>query len=85
MSDLRDRFEVATREVMDLQSRPDDKTLLKLYALYKQATIGDVTGVRPTGFDIVGKAKYDAWSKLKGTPGETAMQDYIDLVARLRG
>jgi acyl-CoA-binding protein len=58
--------------------------MLSLYAFYKQATSGDVTGARPVGFDMVGKAKYDAWAKLKGTPEETAMQAYIELVRRLQ-
>jgi diazepam-binding inhibitor (GABA receptor modulator, acyl-CoA-binding protein) len=85
MSDLKTQFEVAAAEVQKLPKRPDDKTLLTLYAFYKQATIGDVTGSRPGGFDIVGKSKYDAWAKLKGTSKEMAMQAYIEVVSRLKG
>ena len=58
--------------------------MLSLYAFYKQATVGDVQGNRPTGFDIVGKAKYDAWAKVKGTSSEMAMQAYVELVKRLQ-
>ncbi len=85
MSDLKTRFETAAQDVQKLARKPDDKTLLSLYAFYKQATVGDVTGGRPTGFDIVGKAKYDAWAKLKGTSKDMAMQAYIELVERLQG
>lgn len=83
--DLKAQFEAAAQDVQKLSRRPDDKTLLSLYAFYKQATVGDVTGSRPTGFDIVGKAKYDAWAKLKGTSQEMAMRAYIELVRRLQG
>ena len=85
MSDLKTQFGAAAQDVQKLARKPDDKTLLSLYAFYKQATVGDVTGSRPTGFDIVGKAKYDAWAKLKGTSQDMAMQAYIELVKRLRG
>lgn len=85
MSDLKTQFEAAAQDVQKLARKPDDKTLLSLYAFYKQATVGDVTGSRPTGFDIVGKAKYDAWAKLKGTSQEMAMRAYIELVKRLHG
>ena len=84
MSDLKSEFEQATQDVQKLPKKPDDKTLLSLYALYKQATTGDVQGSRPTGFDLVGKAKYDAWAKAKGTSSESAMQQYVDLVRRLQ-
>lgn len=85
MSDLKTQFETAAQDVQKLARRPDDKTLLTLYAFYKQATVGDVSGARPTGFDIVGKAKYDAWAKLKGTAQEMAMQAYVGLVKQLQG
>ncbi len=85
MSDLKTQFEAAAAEAQKLSKRPDDKTLLTLYAFYKQATVGDVSGSRPGGFDIVGKSKYDAWAKLKGTSKEMAMQAYIEVVSRLKG
>jgi len=84
MSDLRDQFAQAQIEVNQISSRPDNDTLLRLYALYKQSTEGDVKGDRPGGFDLVRMAKFDAWSKIKGTSVETAMQQYVDLVALLQ-
>lgn len=84
MSDLKAQFETAAAEVQNLSKRPDDQSLLKLYALYKQATVGDVQGSRPGFMDMAGRFKYDAWAKLKGTSSEQAMQSYIDLVAQLK-
>ena len=85
MSDLQREFEAAAEASKRLPSRPDNDTLLQLYALYKQATSGDVSGSRPGGFDFVGAAKYDAWTRLKGTTAEAAMREYIALVNRLQG
>ena len=65
------------------KKKPDNATLLKLYSFFKQATEGDVTGARPGGFDFVGGAKHDAWSKLKGTSKDEAMQNYIKQVEKL--
>ncbi len=84
MSGLQARFEQAQQDVNGLGQRPDNDTLLRLYALYKQATQGDAAGDRPSGFDFVRRAKFDAWSAVKGTSAEDAMQQYIDLVAGLR-
>lgn len=84
MADLKTQFETAAQEAQKLPSRPDNDTLLKLYALYKQATVGDVSGKRPGVTDFVGRAKYDAWAKLKGTASDAAMQSYIDLVVSLK-
>lgn len=83
--DLRQQFEQAKQDVQDLAERPDNDTLLRLYALYKQGAEGDVSGSKPGFFDFVGTAKYEAWSKLKGTSQDEAMQRYIDLVKQLRG
>jgi len=85
MSALQTRFEKAQEEVNDLPERPDNNTLLKLYALYKQATQGDASGERPGSFDFVRRAKFDAWAEMKGTSTEKAMQQYVDLVASLKG
>ncbi len=85
MRDLKAEFEAAAAAAQKLPSRPDNDTLLQLYALYKQATAGDASGKRPGFTDFVGRAKYDAWDKLKGTAKETAMQSYVDLVAKLKG
>jgi acyl-CoA-binding protein len=84
MSDLQTHFDAAAKAAQHLPSRPDNDTLLQLYALYKQAKLGDVTGSRPGFTDFVGRAKYDAWAKIKGTSKEQAMQDYVDLVERLK-
>jgi acyl-CoA-binding protein len=84
MSDLQARFAQAQRDVNALTERPDNNTLLKLYALYKQATQGDVTGDTPGSFDFVQRAKFDAWSAIKGTTPEAAQQQYIALVESLQ-
>jgi acyl-CoA-binding protein len=84
MSSLQERFEQAQKDVNSLSRRPDNETMLKLYALYKQATKGDVSGEQPGGFDFVARAKYDAWSGVKGTPPNDAMQQYIDFVSRYK-
>ena len=85
MPDLKTRFEVAAREAQRLPKRPDNDTLLRLYALYKQATVGDVSGQRPGITDFVGRAKCDAWAELKGISKKEAVQEYIDLVESLKG
>lgn len=84
MSDLRAAFERAAKEVQELPRRPDNETLLQLYALYKQATVGDVQGSRPGVLDMTGRLKYDAWAKLKGLSTTDAMNRYIELVERLK-
>jgi acyl-CoA-binding protein len=84
VADLHTLFEEAVASSKQLAKRPDNDTLLKLYALYKQATSGDVAGVRPGGFDFVGAAKFDAWAAIKGTSPTEAMQKYVDLVRSLR-
>ena len=84
-SDLKQQFEQAAIDVKDLSERPDNDTLLRLYALYKQGSEGDVSGEKPGFFDFVGTAKYEAWGKLKGTAKDDAMKKYVDLVKKLRG
>ena len=84
MSDLQARFEACVADSKKLKERPDNATLLKLYALYKQSTEGDVEGKRPGFTDMVGRAKYDAWSALKGTSSEDARMQYIALVDSLK-
>lgn len=83
MGDLEKRFEQAQAELKSLTERPEDSVLLRLYALYKQGSEGDVTGDRPGFFDFKGGAKYDAWEKLKGTAQAAAQQQYVDLVTKL--
>ena len=84
MSDLKARFEKAVAESKSLPARPDNQTLLKIYALFKQASEGDNTSKRPGFTDIVGRAKYDAWKGLEGTTNDQAMQNYIDLIESLK-
>ena len=83
MKDLNADFQAAKARVQQLDERPDNDTLLKLYALYKQGTDGDVHGEKPGFFDFVGTAKYEAWEKLKGTSQQDAMKKYVDLVKKL--
>lgn len=83
--DLQREFQQAAEDVQGLGERPDNDTLLKLYALYKQGSEGDVHGDVPGFFDFVGTAKYEAWTKLVGTPREEAMRRYISLVRQLLG
>jgi len=83
MADLKTAFETAVADSRNLSERPDNATLLKLYALYKQATAGDNAEQKPGFGDMVGRAKWDAWNGLKGTSAEDAMRQYIDLVESL--
>ena len=83
MTDLKNAFEKAAGDSKQLPSRPDNETLLLLYSLYKQATEGDISGERPGGFDFKAIAKFDAWTSKKGKAREQAMQEYVDLVAKL--
>ena len=85
MSKLKQAFEQAAKDVQALSERPDNDTLLRLYALYKQGSEGDVSGEKPGFFDFVGTAKYEAWGKLKGTTQDAAQQQYVDLVKKLKG
>ena len=84
MADLKAQFETAVAESKQLPEKPDNMTLLKIYALYKQATGGDVEGKRPGFTDMVGRAKWDAWNELKGQSADEAMQGYIDLIESLK-
>jgi acyl-CoA-binding protein len=84
MSSLEDRFAQAQQDVNTLSERPDNDTMLRLYSLFKQATKGDATGEPPGGFDFVAHAKFDAWTKMKGTSTKDAMQQYVDLVASMK-
>lgn len=84
MSDLQAQFDAAAAAAKQLSKRPDNDTMLKLYALYKQATSGDVSGKRPGFTDPVGRAKYDVWATFKGVSQTDAKQKYIDLVAGLQ-
>ena len=84
MTQLKARFAQAVTDGKQLPDKPDNMTLLKIYALYKQASAGDVDGKRPGFTDMVGRAKWDAWNGLKGMAAEAAMQDYVDLIESLK-
>jgi acyl-CoA-binding protein len=84
--ELKEQFEKAVAESKQLPEKPSNETLLELYSLYKQSTEGDVSGEAPSNpFDFVNKAKYEAWSSLKGRSSEEAMQQYVALVNKLKG
>ncbi len=82
---LQAQFELALADSKNLPERPDNMTLLKIYALYKQASAGDVQGDRPGFTDMIGRAKWDAWDALKGTSQHDGMQQYVDLITELKG
>ena len=84
--DLQKQFEEATANSKNLIEKPSNEVLLQLYSLYKQASIGDVNAEPPSNpFDFVNKAKHDAWASLKGKTKDRAMQEYVDLVNKLKG
>jgi diazepam-binding inhibitor (GABA receptor modulator, acyl-CoA-binding protein) len=83
MATLKAQFEAAVANSKNLSERPDNATLLQLYALYKQGTAGDNAEKKPGFTDMVGRAKWDAWNKIKGTSEKDAMQQYIDLIESL--
>ncbi|MBC3880261.1 acyl-CoA-binding protein [Undibacterium sp. LX40W] len=81
---IQDQFAQAQADSKNLPERPDNMTLLKIYALFKQGSSGDANGERPGMTDFVARAKFDAWAELKGTSQEAAMQQYIDLIEDLK-
>lgn len=84
--ELKEQFEQAVADSKNLSEKPSNETLLMLYSLYKQATEGDASDEGPSNpFDFVAKAKHNAWASLKGKAGETAMNEYIALVTKLKG
>jgi acyl-CoA-binding protein len=84
MPDIKKAFKTAAADVQELPKRPGNDDLLSLYALYKQATEGDVQGSRPGLLDMTGRAKYDAWAKRKGLATNDAMKQYVALVEKLK-
>ena len=83
--DLKQLFERAAAESKELPERPSNDTLLQLYSLFKQSTEGDINTDPPSNpFDFVSRAKYDAWATLKGKTKELAMQEYVDLIDKLK-
>ncbi len=81
---LQEQFDQAVADSKTLSERPDNQTMLSMYALYKQASSGDVEGKRPGMMDMINRAKYDAWAGLKGKTADEAMQEYIDIIADLK-
>ncbi|ARU54462.1 MAG: acyl-CoA-binding protein [Pseudomonadales bacterium] len=86
MSDLKAKFEETVNYVQTSEGdfKPSNELKLELYALFKQASEGDVSGKKPGMLDVVGRAKYGAWEKLKGTSSDAAMQKYIDRIEALK-
>ena len=82
MSDLAAKFEAAQKRAKELTKTPSNDELLELYAFYKQATTGDVSGSRPGMLDLKGRAKFDAWAKHKGMSKDAAIEAYIALVGK---
>jgi diazepam-binding inhibitor (GABA receptor modulating acyl-CoA-binding protein) len=80
---LDEKFAAAQERVKTLTAAPSNNDLLELYALYKQASAGDVGGSRPGMFDLKGRAKYDAWAGKKGLAKDKAMEQYVATVDRL--
>ena len=85
MNEINSLFEQAGAAAKSLPERPDNDTMLQLYALYKQGSVGDVSGSKPGMFDFVAAAKYEAWERFKGVSQESAQKQYIDLVKSLGG
>ena len=85
MSDTKGKFEAAAEAVKHLKDDPGSDAKLKLYALFKQASTGDVEGKRPGFTDMVGRAKWDAWNEIKGTKSDDAMKQYVALIEDLKG
>jgi diazepam-binding inhibitor (GABA receptor modulator, acyl-CoA-binding protein) len=78
------QFEKAAADSKNLSERPDNATMLQIYSLYKQASVGDNEEKKPGFTDMVGRAKWDAWNKIKGTSTKDAMQQYVDLIESLK-
>lgn len=87
MSDLKTKFEETVNYVQTAEGdfEPSNELKLKMYALYKQATEGDVSGKKPGMMDFINRAKFTAWEELKGCSSDDAMQQYIDAVEELKG
>ena len=84
MPSLEEQFKSAIKESKTLKAQPDNDTLLELYSFYKQATVGDVEGDKPSAFDFKARAKYDAWESRKGMNKDVAMKAYVKLVRHLQ-
>ena len=81
---LKKKFDTAAADSKNLSERPDNATMLQIYSLYKQASVGDNADKKPGFTDMVGRAKWDAWEKLKGTSQDDAMKQYVELIDSLK-
>jgi diazepam-binding inhibitor (GABA receptor modulator, acyl-CoA-binding protein) len=81
---LKKKFDTAAADSKNLSERPDNATLLQIYSLYKQGSVGDNEEKKPGFTDMVGRAKWDAWDKLKGTSQDDAMKQYVELIDSLK-
>ncbi|MDR5756789.1 acyl-CoA-binding protein [Caballeronia sp. LZ035] len=84
MTEIEQQFTQAQTDVTELPERPGNLTLLRLYALFKQGSLGDIQGEKPGFTDIAGKFKFEAWEALKGTPADEAKARYVELVESLK-
>lgn len=84
MTEIEQQFAQAQTDVTELPERPGNLTLLRLYALFKQGSLGDIQGEKPGFTDIAGKFKFEAWEALKGTPADEAKARYVELVESLK-
>ena len=85
MASLKSKFDKAVKDSKALPEKPDNATLLKIYALFKQASEGDATGRRPGFTDMIGRAKWDAWKALEGLASDDAKKQYDALIDDLKG
>ena len=83
--ELKEQFEQAAAESKSLSQKPSNETLLQLYSLYKQGSIGDINTEPPSNpFDFINKAKYEAWLAMKGKSTDDAMKEYVELISKLK-
>lgn len=82
MEGLGKYFEQACSDIKTYGKDVSNDDKLKLYGLYKQATIGDCNIQKPGILDLVGRAKWDAWNELKGKSKEDAKKEYVELVLK---
>tara|TARA_B100000925_G_scaffold291892_1_gene282232 strand:+ start:3317 stop:3586 length:270 start_codon:yes stop_codon:yes gene_type:complete len=80
---IEEKFKQSEDTVKSLKKRPTNDELLTLYALFKQATQGDVFGSRPSLINVKARAKWDAWKKLTGVQKDQAMENYSSTVEEL--
>lgn len=75
-------FEQAAGDIKTHGKNLSNENMLKLYGLYKQATVGDINIAQPGMFDMKGKAKWNAWNQEKGKTTEVAKREYVQEVLK---